>query len=538
MLLVTLMGNTGHCQEGNITFAHSLYAHEVAEGKYSGRGTIKICAARGEKESFLVIVANKGKVPELTFPDTMVFPPVPAVTFTSYLVSKTICRIPKDPKLARKRKFNPRRTELAARAFPDKLVMPKGTERADGRVIFWVTLEVPEDAEPGEYYMFVDVKKDEKTFTANFTLKVWNFKMPSKTSFRMAAGIPRGTKISGNESALRRCENNFAAHHVSCRSVRDPKVTFKDGKAVVDWSEFDTRMRWLIDTQGMNWFQFPFAYVVGGHGKRYVQTFGKFGRGNISEEFKDNYAAAVKEAAAHLKEKGWLDKFFVNFSDEPYENQYEETRTLAKLISDAAPELKPACFGPFPNRELAGSVKHWITHIYHLDPRWKDGLGRSLGKEKIEGIRKLLGEEIKKGSLWSVYNPLEDYTLASAPAEQRTLYWWCFKEKVHSMMQWTVHDGRREPKLNHEWNSIWVYVDSDNNIVNTIRWETTREGIEDYEYLRLLEKKKGREEADKICSELVRSITDRTLEPRKIIEARRKIGEMLDEKKKEKEKKP
>lgn len=189
--------------------------------------------------------------------------------------------------------------------------------------------------------------------------------------------------------------------------------------------------------------------------------------------------------------------------------------------------MKPGCFGPFPNQELLGFVKHWITHIYQLDPNWQDGFKRTLGAEKIKEVRSLLTEETKKGNLWSVYNPHEDYALAAALVEQRTFYWWCFKEDISSAMQWTVCDTRREPEMNRDWDSIWVYVDSDNNIVNTVRWEMTRDGVEDYEYLRLIQKKKGESEANRICSQLVRTITDRTLDPQKLIELRREMGLIL-----------
>jgi hypothetical protein len=517
------------CEESKIRFAHAVLVQEVANRSVEGDATISICAAKGEYEPFLIIVENEGEVPRLDFSELAGPGKIDKSAFEYYIVQNTSCEIPKDPKLGRKRNFNKRTTETVTRSFPDILVAPKSTEKADGRVIFWVTLKVPYDAKPGLYTSTVEVKKEKKNETAKFSLEVWNFSLPKSMTFRLSAGTPRGTRLLPDAEALKRCEENFAAHHVSCRGARNPKIAFKDGKPVVDWSEYDKEMTYLIDTLGMNYFQFPFTYVVWGHGGHYVETFGKFSRGEISEEFKKNFSVAVKEAVKHLKEKNWLDRFFVNFSDEPYENQYEETRILAKLIQEADPDLKPGCYGPLPNKELLGFVEHWITHPYPLDPNWQDGFKRTLGAEKIKEVRNLLTEETKKGNLWSVYNPHEDYALAAAPVEQRTFYWWCFKEDISSAMQWTVCDARRQPALNRDWDSIWVYVDSDKSIINTVRWEMTREGIEDYEYLHLIQKKKGDSEAKKICSQLVRAITDRTLEPQKLIELRCQMGNILSQ---------
>jgi hypothetical protein len=516
--------------ERKIRFADALFVQEVANGSLAGDTSISICAAKGEYESFLVITENEGEIPHLHFSELAGPGKIEESAFEYYIVQNTSCQIPEDPKLGRKRNFPKRTTEIVTRGFPDRLVTPKSAEKVDSKVIFWVTLKVPYDAKHGLYTGTVEVSKEKNSETAKFSVEVWNFCLPRSMTFRLSAGTPRGTPLSRDAEALKRCEENFAAHHVSCRGARNPKITFKDGKPVVDWSEFDKEITYLIDTLGMNYFQFPFTYVVWGHGSHYVETFGKFSRGEISEEFKKNFTAAVKEAAKHLKEKNWLDRFFVNFSDEPYENQYEETRVLAKLIQEADPDLKPACYGPFPNKELVGFVKHWITHIYQLDPNWQDGFKRTLGAKKIKEVRNLLSEETRKGNLWSVYNPHEDYALAAAPIEQRTFWWWCFKEGISSAMQWTVCDARRQPQTNRDWDSIWVYVDSGKNIVNTVRWEMTREAIEDYEFLYLIKKKRGENEAIKICSQLVRTITDRTLDAQKLIELRRQMGNTLSEK--------
>jgi len=85
----------------------------------------------------------------------------------------------------------------------------------------------------------------------------------------------------------------------------------------------------------------------------------------------------------------------------------------------------------------------------------------------------------------------------------------------------------RKRKFNRDFDSCWVYVDDAGRIIPTIRWEMTREGIEDADYLALYEKRHGRARAESLCREIVRTLTDRTLDPKKLIELRLKIGKAI-----------
>jgi hypothetical protein len=509
--------------EKDIELVHGVMYGET-RGESEGASSLVLHVAKGEREPFVILGPIAGADIEVRFTDLVREggARIGKERFTPLAVEFSTAKIPLSPALARKRKFNRRRTPLKEIRVPDRLV-PLGKASHPIEAV-WVTLSVPREAESGEYEGTLSVAAGGTIRSGKLTVMVWDFTLPKSPFLRVVAGPPRHSRSVRTQ--WEKIAEEFASHRVSLRGVENPSIRFEGNTPRIEWKEFDRKIVKLVSL-GMRGFHFPFIYVVGGHGRRYSRQFGPFGRGKISEEFKHKFTATVREVHAHLKKRGWLDRFIPIFTDEPYENQYEETRALANLIQSAAPDLQPASFGPLPDPRLAGHIRHWITPIYRLDPAWTDGLGRSLGQEKIASIRSVLNGRLKAGDRWSVYNPLEEYALAASPVEQRTLYWWCWLKKVDGLFQWTVMDGRRRPEFNRDFDSCWVYVDDAGMIIPTIRWEMTREGIEDADYLALYEKRHGRARAESLCREIVRTLTDRTLDPEKLIELRLKIGKAI-----------
>ena len=64
--------------------------------------------------------------------------------------------------------------------------------------------------------------------------------------------------------------------------------------------------------------------------------------------------------------------------------------------------------------------------------------------------------------------------------------------------------------------------------LSSIRLEALRDGVEDYELLKLLEKK-NRRKARKICDSVVHSMTDYALDPAAFRRARAKLIEALSQ---------
>lgn len=67
-----------------------------------------------------------------------------------------------------------------------------------------------------------------------------------------------------------------------------------------------------------------------------------------------------------------------------------------------------------------------------------------------------------------------------------------------------------------------------NDIYPTIRLAQIRDGVQDYEWLKLLESRKGRPAAEAYCRELMTSFTSFTRDPERMLSVRRRLGDTLE----------
>ncbi len=65
-------------------------------------------------------------------------------------------------------------------------------------------------------------------------------------------------------------------------------------------------------------------------------------------------------------------------------------------------------------------------------------------------------------------------------------------------------------------------------IVPSMRLAQIRDGIEDYERLQILEKKKGRRIANEFCGKLIKSMTDFSRDPKMLLDVRSKTGDCIE----------
>lgn len=93
------------------------------------------------------------------------------------------------------------------------------------------------------------------------------------------------------------------------------------------------------------------------------------------------------------------------------------------------------------------------------------------------------GEEV-----W-VYNP-PGYCADATALALRANCWWLWRERIPTVFQWTINAWVEWAGSTTLWdphrNTSWGLPD-DNGPANTLRFELTREGLEDFEYLVLLE---------------------------------------------------
>ncbi len=350
--------------------------------------------------------------------------------------------------------------------------------------------------------------------------------------------------------------------------VKDPgfEVTGANAKVNVDFAAFDRAAERYLDKFGFT------AFRLGVHGmgsgtfhSRHKGSIGGFAQG--TPEYDALMKAYLSQVEAHLRQKGWLDKAYIYWFDEPDPKDYEFVKDGMAILKRSAPGLT-RMLTEQPEPAMFGSVDLWcpLTASY---------------SEKVCRERQSLGEHI----MWYVCcGPREPYAtlFIDHPAiDFRMWLWQTYKYDVEGILIWTTNywtSGCAYPEPNYQnpWEDPMSYVsgystpvgtkrhwgNGDGRFiyppnqkgaqdkttqylsgpVNSIRWEILREGIEDFEYLwqlrhavRTLEKRgvtgPDVEQAKRLTvipDQICKSLTEFTWDPKPLYEHRLKVGLALE----------
>jgi hypothetical protein len=137
----------------------------------------------------------------------------------------------------------------------------------------------------------------------------------------------------------------------------------------------------------------------------------------------------------------------------------------------------------------------------------------------MDDYRPALGARLRaRGDQVWVYNP-PGYRISSGALAARAVYWWLWTEHIPGVYQWTISAWIEWTGDTRLWdpyrNASWVVPGPDAPL-DTIRFELAREGLEDYEYLVLLETLARQAEA--------RGLADAAAAARKLLDDSRGIA--------------
>ena len=368
--------------------------------------------------------------------------------------------------------------------------------------IFRGNITIPADAAAGVYSCNLTMSYPSGKQQLQLKVKVDQFALPERPSFVMFADLPRLVNYTCNlpgvensssfpnamTMSLEKCLWDMSEHRIAIRSlkVKTPMHFDTAGNPVIDFSGFDKVMAYVLDELKMNpRLEMPLAVVSSGHGNWYTKQFGPINYTTISDEFKVKYTKTLRAVLKHLRAKKWENYFFAYYSDEPARDQMQQTYDLAKLIKDADPSLVPWIYGPGPTEALLPVINTWMG-----------GYGAPLeaGETRMEEVSPTIATALKRGDRIGVYNPHEAYILNAPSVYVRTLYWWAYKQNLYWMSQYCMAYFTTGPQDlgNRRYWHYWVYPpDPGKSDIweKSVRYEVTRSGLNDYEYLKAIELK-------------------------------------------------
>lgn len=399
--------------------------------------------------------------------------------------------------------------------------VPAGTNQP-----FWVLVDVPADALPGDYAGMLTLKADGWGADIPLRLHVWSFALPACNHLQTAFGFSphevfryHNIRTEADRRAILDLYfQNFAAHRISPYDPTplDPiRVRFRgdaDPPAVeIDWTAYDAAMTHALATYHFNNFQLHLQGMGGGSfASRVEPAIGRYREG--SPQYEALFSRYLRQLSDHLRAKGWLKKAYVYWFDEPEPRDYAFVRAGMSRIKKYGPEI-PRMLTEEPGAELAGSVDIWcpLTPNYNFaqaesfrargDRFWwyvctgpKAPYCTLFIDHPATELRVWLWQtwqnQVEGNLVWATnwwtsptafpdtfQNPYDDpmsYTDGYGLARGTRAYWGNGDGRFLYPPESAATPGRNGGKPIME------------PPVSSLRWEMLREGVEDYEFLYLL----------------------------------------------------
>jgi hypothetical protein len=517
-----------------------------------GETTARIEAARGEWEAFQLVVQDRpgrrglrgvrATVGPLRAADGGATLPAPRLYRVGYVDIKT-----------------PSSVEGGTGLWPDPLIpdvdayvgeqrnafpfdVPDGEARA-----IWVSVFVPDTAPPGAYRGAVTVSAEHVSATdVPIELTVHRFALPRSSSIPVTFGIAasavaKGHHLSAPDDALERRYGVAALRHrLSLHGGTMNPPPFKqrpDGEVIVDFEPYDAEVGPFLDGTADK----------GGpaEGARFTAIDLRVPM-RLLGPARERFTRAMVE---HFKSHGWIDRLFAYAFDEPRDDRVGDVRSVTERLRVTAPGV-PRLVTKELVPELVGSVDIWCPIINHIEdkPGGKKSPPRSSYDERLRAGEKLWwyqscmshGCDIVGGAYFTGW---PSYVVDAPAVAQRIFEWLTFRYRMGGELYYQtveayaqgldpwrdahVHGGNGDGTLFYPGRPDTIGGKTDIP-VESIRLERIRDGLEDYEYLRLHAERYGREATDAIVGSIARKTYDWDHDGARLYEARHRLATELD----------
>ncbi|MBN2294323.1 MAG: DUF4091 domain-containing protein, partial [Pirellulales bacterium] len=374
----------------------------------------------------------------------------------------------------------------------------------------WITVGADQRTTAGDYRGRVRFVAEDKHVLVEtpFDVHVWDFTLPDESHVKAIYDLrfgPAGMSLwsKGYEETKNRILRFMSQRRLSAHQVLpDPKITYENGEAKADFSEFDKAAAYYFDELKLPVSYAPHAFYLFGWGHPPWTRFGEqpypgkhpykdADRAKLNPEYKKRYQACLKLFWDHIKAKGWDKKTVLYLCDEPF-FQRNEILAQMKALCDMIHEVDP-------------KIRIYSSTWHHV-PQWDGYLdiwGLShFGWVPVEQFRKI---QAAGDTVWFT---TDGQMCLDTPycAVERMMPHYCFEYGAEAYEFWGVSWLTQDP-YKYGWHRYisqttapgehyWVrYPNGDgyllypgkpighDGVVSSIRLEQAREGVEDYEYL-------------------------------------------------------
>lgn len=447
-------------------------------------------------------------------------------------------------------------TRTAPAKFPEYLMSERQLDVKEKTwKSVWLTITLPEKAAPGTYSGKVTVKSGQESQSLPVTVKVYPLTIPAQRHLKIVEWYSTGWFKSyyGIQeeyspewfAMLKNYADNFVAHRQN--TFRCPmeaiEISVSDkGEFSFDFTNFDKIAMVFWNTGKMDLMETGEVGVFGPGSWASTQInledyrVKKTSAGEmVTMPGKDVLPYFLPAIESHLREKGWLNKTVFGIKDEPSIHNSVSFKEVSAYVHKYAPDL--IRFNALESTNVIQELEIAVPKLDHFS-NWYDTY-RKWQQKGHELWYYTVG--IYQGSLFP--NKTIDVPLI----DTRIMHWLNYKYDATGYLHWGWNQWGREKPFEDPGMHIgdaWHVYPAKDGVLNGLRWEEMRNGIQDYEYLWMLENRiknlkdslgsrfswiNPRQRGKEIANMVIQDFAVRTSDPVVLDNARKKvINELLD----------
>ena len=454
---------------------------------------------------------------------------------------------------------NHRKSEIirpAPARFPDYLSDAKQIAVEAGRYqAIYLTIHIPRDAHAGDYQGAVTFQSQQGSRTLPLTLTVYPLTLPqehhlmatlwySTNRFKQFHGVDPADSDAFYKM-LGVYARNMADHRQNVFRVSPDLIQAtknKDGKLTFDFSRFDKWADVFWSTGAMDLLETGFVarFGTGDWSSRQIvlrdfRVQDEATKASVTMAGKEFLPLFLPALEQHLQERGWLDKTAFHIADEPSNHNVTDWREASDFVHRYGPRLRRIDAIETPH--CLERLEIWVPKIDHY-ATWQQAYADA----------QRLGNEMWFYTVGIFQAGVYPNKTVDVPLIQsRVLHWFNYRFDLKGYLHWGYNSWTDDPfeaPGQHRGDGWHVYPKK-GGLLDSLRWEQMRNGIQDYEYLWLLQDKvrqmKGTmsqrvssliepsRRSHEIAASVVRTTADYSDDPNVLYTAKRQIiREVLD----------